>query len=129
MIRTSERIRTLRKQAGLSQKELADLVGIAQNTLSQYESGTRALRVETLKKLSEVFGCSMESLAGVQKERACSDCPYMKGVQRLIEILGGDEDALERLITTAEIHPRPQIYREAPAQRGARDPETMRGNT
>lgn len=34
-----ERIKELRLERGLSQKELADKIGVATNTISQYESG------------------------------------------------------------------------------------------
>ena len=36
------RISNLRKQANLSQNDLGKIIGVAQNTLSQWENGLRA---------------------------------------------------------------------------------------
>lgn len=35
----SERLKELRKEAGLTQKELAEIVGVTRNTLTNYENG------------------------------------------------------------------------------------------
>ena len=42
------RIREVRLQSGISQKELATAIGVAPNTLSQYESGKRAPDYDTM---------------------------------------------------------------------------------
>lgn len=46
-----DRIKEARLKAKLSQTELADLIGVAQNTLSAYEAGRR---IPTLKKMDEL---------------------------------------------------------------------------
>lgn len=40
MVKTGRRIRELRVERGLSQKELAEQIVVAQNTVAQYEKGT-----------------------------------------------------------------------------------------
>ena len=40
------RIKQLRKAGGLSQLDLARKIGVAQNTLAQYENGTSRVSVE-----------------------------------------------------------------------------------
>lgn len=49
------RISILRKQKGLSQTELGKLVGAAQNTVCNWESGSRQPDYETIIKLSKYF--------------------------------------------------------------------------
>lgn len=49
-----------RENKGLSQTELANLVGLKQTTISQYESGSRRPNLITAKKLSEVLGISLD---------------------------------------------------------------------
>ncbi|WP_449451884.1 helix-turn-helix transcriptional regulator, partial [Streptococcus suis] len=39
MTHTAQRIKTLRKQAGLSQQELADNIGVLRETISNWERG------------------------------------------------------------------------------------------
>lgn len=59
------RISELRKQNGLSQKELSRIVHIAQNTLSQYETGTRTIARRVIEELSDYFGVSDKYLLGL----------------------------------------------------------------
>lgn len=46
-----KRIKEIRKQRGLSQEKLAELVNIEQNTLSYIETGSNFCKAETLEKL------------------------------------------------------------------------------
>lgn len=55
-------IRRWRKQAGLTQEKLADLVSIHLNTLSRWESGQREPRASEIIKLCEVLGVSEAEL-------------------------------------------------------------------
>ena len=57
-------IKELRIKEGYSQKELASLLNVAQNTVSQYENGIREPDNETLVKLSEIFNVSTDYLLG-----------------------------------------------------------------
>ena len=45
-----KRIKEVRKSRGLSQKKLAEMVDIAQNTLSYIETGDNFFTAETLEK-------------------------------------------------------------------------------
>ena len=47
------RIKELRKSKGLTLKQLGQQVGIAINTLSQYETGKREPKIITWKKLAD----------------------------------------------------------------------------
>ena len=51
-----------RKQFSYSQKQLADMLQIDRTTVSKWEVGEAKPRAEILKKLSEIFKCSMEEL-------------------------------------------------------------------
>lgn len=59
-------IRELRKKEGLSQQQLADLCGVHQTAVSQWESGRTAPDLESLKKLSDIFEVSVERLIGTE---------------------------------------------------------------
>lgn len=49
------RIAELRKKCGLSQSELAAKIGVAQNTLSQYETNVRTPKHDTILKIAEAL--------------------------------------------------------------------------
>lgn len=55
----SEKIRSARKNAGLTQQALADLIGVAKSTFSGYEKGDRepdALKLKLIAKYTGVTG-------------------------------------------------------------------------
>lgn len=57
-----ERLRELRKSKGISLKELGAIVGVAESTMSLYESGKRQPDYETLLKLAEYYGVTVDYL-------------------------------------------------------------------
>lgn len=58
------RVSELRKKRGLSQSELASYLGVAQNTISQYENEQRNLPSRHTLKLADLFGVSPSYLLG-----------------------------------------------------------------
>jgi transcriptional regulator with XRE-family HTH domain len=68
MSKIGYRIKQLREQLGISQRRLADLLGVARPTISQIESGERKVSADELIKLSEIFNLSVESLMDLEKE-------------------------------------------------------------
>lgn len=59
------RIKDLREDADITQKELADFLNIKQNTYSQYENGQRQLPLDALIKLAEYFNTSTDYILGL----------------------------------------------------------------
>lgn len=53
-------LKQLRTNKGMSQAELADMVGLKQTTISQYENGSRKPPLSMAKKLSEVLNVSLD---------------------------------------------------------------------
>ncbi len=58
------RIKELRQGRKIKQSELADYLGVAQNTLSYWERGVYDIDNASLKKLADYFGVSVDSLLG-----------------------------------------------------------------
>lgn len=56
----------LRKERGISQKELANRLGVAQPNISNYERGTLRLNGELIIKLTEILGVSADALLGLE---------------------------------------------------------------
>lgn len=57
-----ENIKAARKKAGLTQKGLADKLGIPYQGISQYERGIRKPKLETLDRIATALGVSLETL-------------------------------------------------------------------
>ncbi len=65
-MKMGKRIRELRSAAKLSQIELANLVGVVQHSISQYESGTVKPSLEVLVKLAVTLETSSDYLLGLE---------------------------------------------------------------
>ncbi len=57
-----ERIRNLRIDKGYTQKQVAQYLNIKQNTYSQYEIGVLNYPLETVSKLADLYGVSVDYL-------------------------------------------------------------------
>ena len=64
----SQRIYELKKQRGLSQKELGEAVGLSHKSISTIESGSRSTTIEKLVLLADFFGVSTDYLLGRREE-------------------------------------------------------------
>jgi transcriptional regulator with XRE-family HTH domain len=56
-----EKIRTLRKKAGYTQKELGEISGTSETTIKQYEIGKRLPRIDQLQKIASVLNVPVAS--------------------------------------------------------------------
>ena len=63
------RIRALREDNDLTQKELADYLHIKQNTYSQYENGQRQLPIDILIALSIYYNTSTDYILGLTEKK------------------------------------------------------------
>ena len=60
----SERLKTLRKEKKLTQKELAEQIGISQKSYSHWETGKNEPSLENLIKLADLLEVSIDWLFG-----------------------------------------------------------------
>lgn len=51
-----------RKNAGLTQKQLAEKLGVTQACIGMWEIGCRKPNIVTLKKLAKILGCTADEL-------------------------------------------------------------------
>ncbi len=62
------RVKKLRKQKNLNQKELGEALGLTQTTISGIESGARTTTIEKLILLAKFFDVSTDYLLGLKDE-------------------------------------------------------------
>lgn len=60
----SERLKSLREDADLSQKELAKALGVSPSTIGMYESGKRTPDSEMLTRICDFFNITVDYLLG-----------------------------------------------------------------
>lgn len=63
-IKIAENIRLFRKQAGLTQEELAARFGSRKTLISNYEIGRNTPDIETLWELADIFDITLDELVG-----------------------------------------------------------------
>ena len=63
------RIKQLREEKGMSQVRLSIELEVSQETVSAYENGKHYPSVQSLIKLSDIFGVSCDYILGLSEER------------------------------------------------------------
>ena len=66
----NENLKYARERKGLSQKDVAEGIGVAKSTYSLYESGNREPNVQTIKKIADLLNVSADDLLGLNEEPA-----------------------------------------------------------
>lgn len=61
----SEALKTLRKNYGLTQSEVASAIGLERSTYAYYETGRSKPDLEVILKLSSLYDISVEELADI----------------------------------------------------------------
>lgn len=69
MVNMGEKLRSLRIEKNLTQKQVADRIGLAISAVSSYESGSRYPTYDTLIKLARMFHVSTDYLLGIADKR------------------------------------------------------------
>ena len=59
-----ERLREIRKLQGFTQERLANLIGVAKSTLTNYEKNKREPNILTLTMIAKTLGVTIDELAG-----------------------------------------------------------------
>jgi transcriptional regulator with XRE-family HTH domain len=85
-IELGARIASLRKEEGITQVQLADLLGTSQQTITAYEVGRRRVPVSSLPKLAKLLGVSIEELIGDDGRRGAKRGPVSKLQQQLDQV-------------------------------------------
>ncbi len=73
MVNFGEKLKALRQEAGLTQKQLADRLGVTKSTVSYYELALRYPSTDVIVNLAEAFHVSTDYLLGVEKKQQTID--------------------------------------------------------
>ena len=109
-------LRELRRARGMSQAALAQLAGVTASAISQAERAARGLSLETLLRVSEALGVSLDELVHGGQGTAA----YRIG--RRDEVPGADSFGSHELLANGD-GPRVELVRIAPRGRGKPDGE------
>ncbi len=107
MLLFSKRLKEIRKQAGLTQQQLGDMIGVTKVSVCCYEKGTRTPTLDTLIDLANVLHVEFTYLLG-NDEYVVADDDVAYGMNlakdeiNLIQSLRKHVDLYNRLIADPE---------------------------
>lgn len=90
MLDMGERLKKLRRENNLTQKQVGQRIGVAISAVSSYESGVRYPTYESLVKLSRLYNVTTDYLIGL------SD-------RKLIDLSGLDEEEIILIKSMIEV--------------------------
>lgn len=73
MVDFGEKLKALRQDAGLTQQQLADKLGVTKSTVSYYEAAFRFPSTEVIVNLAEVFHVTTDHLLGLESKAQTLD--------------------------------------------------------
>ncbi len=73
------KIRILRKQNGLTQQQVADVLGVSRSTYCNYESGARSIKSDVIEQLIDFYGVSWDAFYKKVSEELLNDEEYYEG--------------------------------------------------
>lgn len=77
-----------RKKAGKTQKEVADFLGLVQQSYGHYETGKRQIPAENLLKLADLYNVSIDDLVG---RNPVDDAGAGRHIEEIPELVPEDE--------------------------------------
>lgn len=96
-VQLGERIAKLRKDQGITQVQLADRLGVSQQTITAYEVGRRRIQVSALPVIAQALGVSVEELVSANVK------PSKRGpapkIQQQLERLSQLPRARQRMVS------------------------------
>ena len=85
-----EKIRELRLNNNISQKKLADAIGVAQSSINYWEKGQRTPSVDAAQRLADYFNITLDELYDINDISVASN-KSKKGVfDKFLDILKSD---------------------------------------
>ena len=110
---TGQLIKAARRKAGMTQKELGAKLGVAYQTLAQWENDLRNPKLDTLQRIASALGVPVQDLISdweaVDKEEFKRVFIYGEGIKDRIDAAldrlndGGQAKAAERVEELTEI--------------------------
>ena len=99
------RLKELRKNKGLTQKDAAKLLGIGQTTIANYENGTRVPDLTKVSEIADLFKVSVDFLLGregyaltVQEKKPEEEKPDYSYKEYMKSLLDGDKKAVRKIL-------------------------------
>lgn len=95
-------LKEFRLAKGLTQKAVADYIGCSTVVYSRYETGDREPSIETLIKIADLFGVSLDDISGRTESNISKLTPYEQAL--LAAARNADERAQQDALKVLKAH-------------------------
>ncbi|MED3993001.1 MULTISPECIES: helix-turn-helix domain-containing protein [Priestia] len=109
------KIKEYRKAMKLTTMELGSLSGTSQSTISEIERGTRSIQVESLAKICNALGVTLNDVLPTSSSQEKTDASYTPEISQLTNIISSLSSDEVRLLTDIilKVNRLPQSDRES----------------
>lgn len=100
-VQIAKRLRNAREAAGVSQGQVARLLGMHRPTISEIEAGNRRVSAEELKTFADTYDVTVSWLLGESAEQLETDDPRLQlAARELSKLKSEDLDRLLKLLAS-----------------------------
>ncbi|WP_180896569.1 helix-turn-helix transcriptional regulator [Priestia megaterium] len=109
------KIKEYRKAMKLTTMELGSLSGTSQSTISEIERGTRSIQVESLTKICNALGVTLNDVLPISASQEKTDATYTPEISQLKNLISSLSSDEVRLLTDIllKVNRLPQSDRES----------------
>ena len=101
-----EKLQELRKNKGLTQEALVEVLYVSRTAVSKWESGRGYPGIESLKQISTYFGVSIDDLLSGEQLLSLAERENKGNLQRICDLISGAVDLLTLLLIVLPLYPK-----------------------
>ena len=101
-----EKLQELRKNRGLTQEELAEVLYVSRTAVSKWESGRGYPSIDSLKEISDYFSVTIDELLSADKIISIAEKEHRSKIQNLFRFLFGMTDLASFLLIVLPLYPK-----------------------
>ena len=125
----AQKLSMLRNERGLTQKEMANLIGVGIAQIRRYEKGNSSPTLEVIKNIARTLGISADELLFDENERAAtakiSDAKLLEQFEQISKLSAHDREAVKTILDSMIFKGR--IEKVMPSRTNADWSKQMRG--
>ena len=101
----NEKLQELRKNKGLTQEELAEVLYVSRTAISKWESGRGYPNIESLKEISKFFDVSIDDLLSGEKLLSIAEKENESTIRNICDLLFGVVDLFSFILVALPLYP------------------------
>ena len=101
----NEKLQQLRKNKGLTQEELAEVLYVSRTTISKWELGRGYPSIDSLKDISKFFSVSIDDLLSGEKLLTLAEKENKSNIRNMCDLLFGIVDLCSFILIVLPLYP------------------------